>query len=42
VLGALFPPKGRYALLVALTLSPGLFICAKDLFVGAKQAYAHT
>jgi hypothetical protein len=36
VLGALFPPNGRYALLVALTASLDLFICAKDLFVEAK------
>jgi hypothetical protein len=36
VLGALFPPNGRYALLVALTPSLDLFICAKDLFVEAK------
>lgn len=33
MLGALFPPNGRYALLVALTASLDLFICAKDLFV---------
>ena len=36
MLGALFPPNGRYALLVALTPSLDLFICAKDLFVEAK------
>ena len=38
MLGALFPPNGRYALLVALIPSQDLFDCAKDLFVGAKQA----
>ena len=35
MLGALFPPNGRYALLVALTASPDLFIYAKDLFIDA-------
>jgi hypothetical protein len=35
-LGALFPPDGRYALLVALTPAPDLFICAKELFLDAK------
>jgi hypothetical protein len=40
-LGALFPPNGRYALLVALTASPDLFICAKDLFVEANAAPRH-
>ena len=33
MLGALFPPNGRYAPFVALILSPDLFICAKDLFM---------
>jgi hypothetical protein len=36
VLGALFPPNGRYALLVVLTPFPDLFVCAKDLFVEAN------
>jgi hypothetical protein len=36
VLGALFPPNGRYALLVALTASLDLFVWAKDLFVEAR------
>lgn len=36
MLGALFPPNGRYALLVALTASLDLFDPAKDLFVEAK------
>ena len=35
MLGALFSPNGRDALLVALTASLDLFICAKDLFVVA-------
>jgi hypothetical protein len=35
VLGALFPPNGRYAPLVALSPAPDLLICAKDLFVAA-------
>ena len=38
MLGALFPPNGRYALLVALTRAPVLLICAKDLFVAAILA----
>ena len=37
MLGALFPPNGRYAPLVALTLSGDLLDHAKDLFVGAKR-----
>ena len=32
MLGALFPPNGRYALLVALTASGDLFVCAEYLF----------
>lgn len=36
MLGALFPPNGRYALLVALTASQDLFDHANDLFVEAK------
>jgi hypothetical protein len=36
--GALFPPNGRYALLVALTASQDLFVCAKDLFIDANGA----
>ena len=36
MLGALFPPNGRYALLVALTASQDLFTCAKDLFIDAN------
>jgi hypothetical protein len=34
-LGALFPPNGRYALLVAQMASLDLFDCANDLFVAA-------
>jgi hypothetical protein len=33
----LFPPNRRYALLVALTRFPDLFVHAKDLFVEATQ-----
>ena len=40
MLGALFPPNGRYALLVALTASPDLFICAKQLFIDANGCAA--
>ena len=33
VLGALFPPNGRYAFFVVLTATLDLFICANDLSV---------
>ena len=39
MLGALFPPNGRYALLVALTASQDLFDHANDLFVEAKPQW---
>ena len=39
MLGALFPPNGRYALLVALIPAPVLLICAKHLFVAAIDGW---
>jgi hypothetical protein len=39
VLGALFPPNGRYALFVALTPALVLLIRAKDLFVAADDLH---
>ena len=36
MLGALIPPNGRYALLVAPSPSQDLFVCANDLFIDAN------
>lgn len=36
--GRIVPSNGRYALLVALTASLDLFVCAKDLFIDANGA----